>query len=326
VRDAALYAGQHNHFSARGIVLFTGGERIHVRPLFPWGSAKADRSVFSKKRKRPQEEKEDDDDGDGDGDGGGEGEGGDKEKLLFVSTSTSTTATSISSTSTAIPFADLDAILPDTPILTSPNFSDPSHLQSIGTNGPNQSLTALQLADLEAMGFSMVVDGTEFQEDGPRPDPQRSKALVALRERLGAEAAIFALGPVPVGSKYAGSVLLASGTIGPIPPGPSAPGPSAPVPSAPVPWDRGCLFSRSERQQISNLDGLSGQERKRHKRLGAAQCGTAQCGAAQCGAAAQNVLGRTNGCAFCKHGLVSAQGLARLYPRIKAYLAKPPFS
>lgn len=295
VRDAALYAGQHNHFSSRGIVLFSGGERFDVRPLFPWGSSRASRPFLPflpGKRKRPQEE-------DGEEKIYGEGEGEDeKEEKVFPA--------STMATSTAIPFADLDAVLPGTPILNNPNFSN------LQLNPKN--LTALQLADLEAMGFSMVTNGTEFQDGGPRPDPQRSKALVALRERLGAEAAIYALGPVPVGSKYAasGPGLLARRTT------------DLGTPVLPGPWDRGCLFSRSERQQISNLDGLSGPERKRHKRHKRPNL-TAQGGTAHGGPDATNVLGRTNGCAFCKHGLVSVQGLARLYPRIKAYLCKTPF-
>jgi hypothetical protein len=304
VRDAAMYAGQHNHFSVRGIVLFTGGERLDVRPLFPWGSSKADRLVLPRKRKRPQEEPQEEDD--------------DVEKNVEkkrLSPSTPITATAA------------EAVIPNTPTPnTTPNTlntlnTTPNTLNTLNTttnttpNTPNTTpnttlnnlyidsdLTTLQLADIETMGFWMV-SGAD-----PRLDPQRSKALVGLRERFGTEVVIYALGPVPVGSTYAGSVLISSGTIGP---------------SAPAPWDRGCLFSRSERQQISNLDGLSGQERKRQKRIEAAQGGAVQDDKTnKNGAVFQNVLGRSNGCTFCKHGLVSAQGLARIYPRIKAHLSK----
>lgn len=255
VRDAALYAGRNNHFSVRGIVLFSGGERVDVCPLFPWGSARVDRSFLLGKRKRPREE-------------GREERGNVAKRPLSASTPSTTTPTTTLA----------EAVLPN---------------HNLDINSTFTTLQLSDLADLETMGFSMVT-ADEFQENGPRPDPMRLKALVAFRERVGTDAAIYALGPVPVGSPYA---LLRSVSGAPILPGS---------------WDRNCLFSRSERQKISNLDGLSGQERKRCTRPGTVF---------------QNVLGRTNGCAFCKHGLVTADGLARLYPRIKAHLAvKKQFS
>ena len=319
VRDAALYAGQHNHFSVRGIVLFSGGERFDVRPLFPLGSAKADRSVLPflpGKHKRPRDEgrREEEWREEGRKEGRKEGrreEGHDVEKNVkkkHLSASTPTAATATATATTTLTLAE--AVLPNTPnmpILTSLQLADLDDLKAMGfylvTNAGAGSapLGEASVAEVVAPTTAEVVappadasaSAGDDDDDGPemgRPrapgdaEKRRANALSTLIKRHGYGVVIYALGPVPRGSIYASDASESEGS-----------------------W----LFSKPERQQVSSVDGLSARERKRLKLANGRP---------------KNLLGRVNGSIFSMHGLISADGLARIYPRIKAYLGKTPFS